>query len=155
MEHAQNAIENQPEAESSPIEQFMTFQLNEESYGVPVQNIQEVHQMMELTPIPNAAYGVIGTLNLRGKIVPVMDLKLQMGLSLTQHTHETCIIFLQDHEQSMGVVVDRVHSVIDLKSSDIEEKPSSMHLDWVNGLGRQEEKVVILLSPERMMQVIK
>lgn len=107
---------------------FLTFVLANQEYGVEILRVVEIVGMMEITPIPRTPHFVKGVINLRGKIIPVIDLRLKFGLEEADYTEKTCIIVTEidgiDTKFSMGVIVDTVSEVIAVNSQNIEKTPS-------------------------------
>ena len=145
--------------------QYLTFQLAHRAYGVPVSSVREINRMTEITPVPKTPVFIAGVMNLRGKIVPVVDLRIRLGLETQGSTRSTCIIVIESQGESqgrlMGVIVDAVSSVIDLKAEQVEPAPDlgeSTRLRYVIGMGKYESELVILLdiaatlSPQEMEQ---
>jgi purine-binding chemotaxis protein CheW len=134
--------------------QYLTFQLGLRTYGVAVKSVREINPMTDITPVPKTAHFVAGVMNLRGKIIPVIDLRLKLSLEATGHTRSTCIVVVESEEDSqgnhfMGVIVDAVNSVIELQSAQIEPPPvlgETARLKFVVGMGKVESQVIILLD---------
>ncbi len=134
--------------------QYLTFQLGSRTYGVAVRSIREINPMTDITPVPKTAHFVAGVMNLRGKIIPVIDLRAKLSLERAEHTRSTCIVVVESEEDSqgnhyMGVIVDAVNSVIELAAAQIEPPPvlgETAKLKFVVGMGKIESQVVILLD---------
>lgn len=128
---------------------FLTFMLREEYYGVPISKVREINQMMEITPVPKTPKFVEGVVNLRGKILPVVNLREKLSFEKIPYNRETCIVVIETLVGHVGIVVDGVREVIDLKEAQIEVPPHMGHeseMRFLNALGKHEEKVVILLD---------
>lgn len=137
---------------------FLTFLLSNEEYGVPIQNVREIIGIMEITDIPRTPDFIKGVINLRGKIIPVVDLRVKFGLEEKEYTQRTCIVVVDicfaDVKKLMGVVVDTVSEVINIQKDDIEPPPeysSQSHLEFLTGLGKVKGKVVLLLDIEKVL----
>ncbi|MBU6375284.1 MAG: chemotaxis protein CheW [Bdellovibrionales bacterium] len=150
------AVENTPThlgATAKP-GQYLTLQLGPRVYGVAVRSVREINPMTDITPVPRTASFVAGVMNLRGKIIPVIDLRLKLGLPATETTRATCIVVVETAEDSqgnhmMGVIVDSVHSVIELSTNQIEPPPvlgETASLRFIVGMGKIESQVLILLD---------
>ncbi len=129
--------------------QYLTFQLAGRGYGVPVTHVREINQLTEITPVPRTPVFVAGVTNLRGKIIPVVDLRLKLGLEAGQATRSTCIVVIESGARALGVIVDAVSSVIELGASQIEPAPElgdQSRLRFVLGMGKFENQVIILLD---------
>ena len=101
----------------------MTFVLATEEYGFEILKVREIIGLMDITRVPSMPSYVVGVINLRGKVIPVVDLRLKFSMDSTEHTSETCIIVVDVHGQLMGVVVDKVSEVLDIRADDIEDAP--------------------------------
>ena len=149
--------------------QYLTFQLGNRTYGVPVKSVREINPMTDITPVPKTAHFVAGVMNLRGKIIPVIDLRLKLNMEASAHTRSTCIVVVETLEDSqgnhfMGAIVDSVNSVIELATAQIEAAPvlgDASKLKFVTGMGKVDSQVLILLdvaatlSPEELEQAQK
>ncbi|MCB2184996.1 MAG: chemotaxis protein CheW [Deltaproteobacteria bacterium] len=137
---------------------YLTFALAEEEYGLEILRVREIIGMMEITPVPKTPEFVLGVINLRGKVIPVIDLRLKFGLPYKDPDERTCVIVAEvQHEGStvqMGIVVDRVNEVVDVKASDVEPTPSfgvSLDTTFILGMAKVGEKVKILLDVDRVL----
>lgn len=137
---------------------YLTFHLAKEVYGLVILKVQEIIGMMSVTKVPRMPEYVRGVINLRGKIIPVIDLRLQFGLSGQDDTSKTCIIVVQiarnDHKVTMGILVDEVDEVVDLKREQIEPAPSfgtAVATDFLLAMGKIGGKVVMLLDIDRIL----
>ena len=137
---------------------FLTFALAGEDYGIEILKVQEIIGIMNITPIPRTPDYVKGVMNLRGKIIPIVDLRSKFEMEAKEQTEETCIIVVQvarqDREVTMGVVVDRVSEVVDISTSQIENAPSfgsSVNTDYILGMGKIADRVVILLDVDKVL----
>ncbi len=129
--------------------QYLTFELNGQTYGVKISSVREIDLMCQITPVPNTPVYVSGVMNLRGKIVPVVSLRLRFGLNNVEATKETCIVIVDSGQKSVGVVVDKVKSVVELSADQIEpapEMPTSGGEKYISGMGKLDNQVVILLN---------
>lgn len=136
----------------------LIFQLEERGYGIPILTVNEIIGIMDITPIPRAPGFIKGVINLRGKIIPVMDLRLKFGMVEKEYDEQTCIIIvnvnLDNAVKQIGVVVDIVSEVVDIPASEIEAAPKySTHddEDFLNGIGKVKDKVVMLLDIEKVI----
>ena len=136
----------------------LIFQLEERGYGIPILTVNEIIGIMDITPIPKAPQFIKGIINLRGKIIPVMDLRLKFGMPEKDYDEQTCIIIVNVRYEStirqIGVVVDIVSEVVDIPASEIEAPPKySTHdeSDFLNGIGKIKDKVVMLLDIEKVI----
>ena len=128
---------------------YLTFMLRDEHYGVPISKVREINQMMEITPVPKTPEFVEGVVNLRGKILPVVNLRQKLGFEKVAYTRETCIVVLESQMGQVGIVVDAVREVIDMKEEQIEIPPNmgeKSEMKFLSALGKHEERVIILLD---------
>ncbi len=133
---------------------FLTFFLGGEEYGVEILKVQEIIGMMAITPVPRTPAFVRGVINLRGKIIPIVDLRTKFGMQAAEQTGETCIIVVQTRGVAMGIIVDRVSEVLDIGSEDIEEAPSfgtAVDTAFILGLGKSQGRVKLLLDIDRVL----
>ncbi|MBI5814267.1 MAG: purine-binding chemotaxis protein CheW [Nitrospinae bacterium] len=128
---------------------FLTFVLGGEEYGLDITRVKEIIGGMEITSIPKAPGFIKGVINLRGKIIPVVDLRLKFGMPEAAHTRETVFIVVEVAGSLVGVVVDHVREVLDIKGSEIEPPPhlgASLETGFILGMGKVAGRVNILLD---------
>lgn len=133
---------------------FLSFILAGEFYGIPLLMVREIIGFMKITPIPQTPDHFQGVINLRGEILPVIDLRLKLDMEASAPSTETCIIIVAVTEQKVGLIVDRVASVQTVASAEIQTPPtidSQIDSHCVMGLGRQGDTVTILLAMERLL----
>jgi|TARA_B110000114_G_C14888790_1_gene315837 purine-binding chemotaxis protein CheW len=140
--------------------QYLTFLMQNEEYGVDILNVQEIRGWGNVSPIPNAPDYVSGVINLRGAIVPVIDLRVLFQLADANYDENTVVIVLKVSTERvnriMGVVVDAVSDVFTLSSTDRQSPPSvnqSVSHDFIEGLTEVKGKMVILLDSERLLHL--
>lgn len=163
-------VNNVPDAKSEQLAgTYLTFGLGEELYGLPILKVQEIIGTQEITKVPRVPSYVKGVINLRGKVVPVVDLRLKFSMEEQEITRNTCIIILYvsygDTEITMGIMVDNVSEVIDFHADRIEPPPefgTQINTDFILGLGKKlvesetsdekaHETVVMLLDVDRIL----
>jgi purine-binding chemotaxis protein CheW len=135
---------------------FLTFFLADEEYGVEILKVQEIIGRMPITPVPLTSNYILGVINLRGKIHPIMDLKIKFGMDKSAITDETCIIVIKTASLMMGVLVDKVSEVVNVASGDIEDTPSfgaDVNTDYLLGVGKIGGRVRLLLDIEKVITV--
>lgn len=130
---------------------FLTFFLGKEEYGVPISSVKEINGMMDITPVPKVPKYIKGVINLRGKIVPVMDLRLRFGMEELDYTERTCLIVFdagQGSNRLFSIAVDAVSEVLTIQTADIEQPTEFDQQEQVflSGLGKAKSKVVLLLD---------
>ena len=134
--------------------QFLTFALGQEEYGVEILKIQEIKGFSAITPLPNAPAYVKGVLNLRGTIVPIVDLRKKFGLPAVEYTKFTVIVVVQVQGQTMGFIVDAVSDVLTVAATDIQPTPDlhgQVDTTSLTGLAKAGEKLVILLDIDKVL----
>jgi len=118
---------------------YLTFKLASEEYGLEILKVREIMGLLEITKVPKTPVFVKGVINLRGKVIPVIDLRLKFGMESIEETNETCIIVVEVNEMLMGVVVDKVSEVLDIEGKDIEDAPSfgtNIDTNFILGMGK-------------------
>jgi purine-binding chemotaxis protein CheW len=138
---------------------YLTFTLADEEYGIGILKIKEIIGMMPITPVPRTPDYVKGVINLRGKVIPVIDLRIRFGLDAMEYTDRTCIIVVEIAGESgsvmVGLVVDTVSEVLNIKSNDIEETPAfgtKLDTDYILGMAKMEGGVKILLDIDKVLR---
>ena len=139
-------------------EKFLTFSLAGEEYGIGILKVKEIIGMMPVTTVPRTPVFVKGVINLRGKVIPVVDLRLKFGMEESDYTERTCIIVVEIQGQRsailIGIVVDSVSEVLNIKASDIEETPAfggRLDTDYILGMAKVNGGVKILLDIDRVL----
>jgi purine-binding chemotaxis protein CheW len=133
---------------------YLTFSLAGEEYGLEILRVREINGLMDITPVPRMPGYVRGVINLRGKVIPVMDLRLKFDMERAEDTKETCIIVVDLDELFMGIVVDRVSEVLDIYENEIDETPEfgvQVETDFILGMGKTKGKVIILLDIKKVL----
>ena len=138
--------------------QHLSFRVREAGYALPIALVREIIEYAEVTRVPMMPAYIHGVINLRGNVVPVLDLAARFGLSLTEPGKRTCIVIveleLEGERQITGVVVDAVSAVLDIPASEIEPAPSfgtRIRGDFIGGMGKVNGKFVILLNVEQVL----
>jgi len=133
---------------------FLTFFLAGEEHGIEILKVQEIIGMMPITSVPRTPQYIRGVINLRGRVIPIVDLRLKFGMESTDQTAETCIIVVHLQGVEVGIVVDRVSEVLNIAGGDIEDAPSlgaEVNTDYILGIGKSQGKVKILLDIDRVL----
>jgi purine-binding chemotaxis protein CheW len=137
---------------------YLTFSLADEDYGIGILKIKEIIGMMPVTTVPQTPDFVKGVINLRGRVIPVMDLRLRFRMEAIDYTERTCIIVVEitgsDETIHIGIVVDSVSEVLNIKGEDIEETPTfgaKLNTDYILGMAKTEDDVKILLDIDRVL----
>ena len=140
---------------------YLTFRLGNEEYGLQILKVQEIIQMQQITRLPRTPEYILGVINLRGKIIPVLDLRRKFGLEASQDTDKTCINVVQIADAkgqpiTIGIRIDEVKEVLDIAASNIQETPSfgaAVDTDFILGLGKISDSVKILLDIDKAISV--
>jgi purine-binding chemotaxis protein CheW len=142
-----------PEVQNEQELQLVIFRLAKEEYGLPIKKVQEINRLVPITKLPQAPSFMEGVINLRGRIIPVVDLRKRFQLTTTEYDDDTRIIIVEVNGQTVGVIVDAVNEVVRLGASNIEPPPPSFILDaqYVNGVGKLEERLLILLDIDKIL----
>ncbi len=133
---------------------YLTFYLGSEEYGIEILKVHEIIGLMPITPVPRTPEFIKGVINLRGKVIPTVDLRLKFDMETVDHTDETCIIVVQTHGIEMGIIVDKVSEVLNVGASDIEDTPSfgtNVNTDYILGIGKAAGKVRLLLDIDKVL----
>jgi purine-binding chemotaxis protein CheW len=133
---------------------FLSFFLGSEEYGIEILKVQEIIGMMTVTRVPRTPDFVRGVINLRGKVIPIVDLRAKFGMEAVEQTEETCIIVVKTDGIEIGTVVDRVSEVMDIAAKDVDDTPSfgiDLNTDFILGIGKSGSKVKILLDIDRVL----
>ncbi len=138
---------------------YMTFKLSKEEYGVQILNVREIIGLMHITRMPRTEKFIRGVINLRGKVIPVIDLRLKFDMDEVEATDQTVIIVVQlkDDERSltMGIIVDEVLEVLDIPAERIEPPPTfgndTQEADFILGVGKVESRVILLLDMKQAL----
>ena len=144
----------QIETKNSHGGKFLSFFLNDEEYGIEILKVQEIIGMLPITRVPSTPEFVKGVINLRGKIIPVTDLRSRFGMDEHETTAETCTIVVHTAGLEIGFIVDKVSEVLDISDSEIEDVPSfgaEVGTDYLLGIGNTNGRVTLLLDIERIL----
>lgn len=133
-------------------EQLVIFDLSGQKYAIPVLNTQEIIKMVDVTPIPRSDDFVDGVINLRGRIVPIINLKKRLSLQRAEATRDTRIIVVEHDEASVGIIVDRVQEVGRYNSDEVERPESVMREnEYISGVIKKEEALWLLLQLDKVL----
>jgi purine-binding chemotaxis protein CheW len=137
---------------------YLTFTLASEEYGIGILKIREIIGMMPITSVPQTPDFVKGVINLRGKVIPVMDLRLRFGMEAIDYSERTCIIVVEieggEGTVQIGIVVDSVSEVLNIKGEEIEDTPTfgtKLNIDYILGMAKMEGGVKILLDIDKVL----
>ena len=156
----EQVTQDPPQASSATAQagKYLTFSLAQEEYGLEILKVREINGYMDITAVPQTPHHVKGVINLRGQVIPVVDLRAKFGIETTEVTDQTCIIVVEISQKdltfSTGIVVDRVQEVLDIAAEAIEKAPefgSSVDTDFILGMGKIGESVKILLDIDAVL----
>ncbi len=134
--------------------QYVIFSLGNEEYGVDIMKVKEISEFKESTKVPNAPYFVDGIINLRGEIIPIVNLKKRFNLEDNGTNSDTRIIVINLNNRNVGFVVDDASQVLRINDNDIEPAPeiiAGIHRQYISGVGKVDEKIIILLDLEQIL----
>ena len=134
--------------------QFLTFTLGTEEYGVEILKVQEIKGYSAITPIPNTPAYVKGVMNLRGAIIPIVDLRAKLAMAETAYNQFTVIIVVRVGAKTVGVVVDAVSDVLNIPTKDIQPTPdfgAQVDARFISGLAKASERLVVLLDIDKVL----
>jgi purine-binding chemotaxis protein CheW len=137
--------------------QYLTFQLSDELFGLSISNVREILEVPVITKVPKTPDYMIGVVNLRGSVLPVLDMRLRFGLACNDKNFDTCIIVVEvDIEEEgiiAGILVDSVNEVFELESTQIEPPPkigTRLKTDFIKGMGKHGDSFIILLDIDKI-----
>lgn len=133
---------------------YLTFELADEEYGVEILKVKEIIGIMNITSVPQTPEYVKGVINLRGKVIPVIDLRRKFGMKTEEYTERTCIIVVDLNNMVTGIVVDSVSEVLNIKGDEIEETPSfgvKLYTEYILGMAKVKGQVKILLDIDKVL----
>ncbi len=134
---------------------YLLFYLGDELYGVNIINVTEIIEMQRITPVPDMPNYIRGVINLRGKVIPVMDLRLRFRMSEREYDDRTCIVVTSIDKSSLGLIVDTVAEVHDIHPDNVEHAsrmPSSEGEQYVEGIGKLDDRVSVLIDARKILR---
>jgi len=138
--------------------QYLTFMLGEEGFAIEIYRVREVLDFTDLTKVPRTPDYMRGVINLRGNVVPVVDLRLQLGMSAVEKTVDTCIVIVEVEIGSdllhVGMLADSVQEVVDIEQNQIEPAPrlgTRLKTDFIKGMAKREDKFNIILDIDKVL----
>ena len=139
---------------------YLTFKLAAEEYGLEILKVREIIGLMDITKVPQTPHYVRGVINLRGKVIPIIELRLKFGMDSTEDTEQTCIIVVEvasgQGSVMTGIVVDSVSEVLDIVEDQIEDAPTfgaGIDTDFILGIGKIKDEVKILLDIDKVLDI--
>ncbi len=160
MNHASTVERHAAGAAAVPTGQYLTFMLGGEAYAIGILAIKEIIENGQMTRVPMMPEFIRGVINLRGAVVPVIDLGVRFGSGATAMGRRTCIVILEVESEGeshdVGILVDAVNEVMDIAAADVEPAPAfgtHIRTDFIAGMGKVNEKFVVILDPARVLSV--
>ncbi|OHD18387.1 MAG: chemotaxis protein CheW [Spirochaetes bacterium GWD1_27_9] len=141
--------------EDTQSNKFLSFKIGDESYGIEIKSIIEIVEVQRIIEVPDMPVYIKGVVNLRGKVIPVMDLRLRFNMQERKYDDRTCIIIVNVNNTAVGLIVDNVDEVLEIPENSIEPPPNfktrSGSNKFINGLGKISEEVKILLDVQKIL----
>lgn len=138
-----------PHANLAKAGRYLTFVLERQQYAVPIMAVREINQLCDITPVPRTPSFILGVINLRGKIIPVADLRAKFGMTKSEFGRQTCIVVIETDIGQVGMVVDEVNDVAELQATQIEPPPKlgpRSDMEFLMGIGKLQDRVLILVD---------
>ncbi len=139
---------------NDPVIQLVTFRLQDESYGINVMQVQEVLRVSEIAPVPGAPMYVLGIINLRGNVVTVIDTRTRFGLPTTEIGDSSRIVIIESDKQVVGILVDSVAEVVELRSSEVDSAPNVGNEEssrYIQGVATRDENLLIVVDLNKLL----
>ena len=145
------------EAQKSQELQLVVFCLEKEEYALPITKVQEINRLVPITRLPQTPSFMEGVINLRGRSIPVVDIRKRFELALTPYSDDTRIMVVDINGQTVGIIVDAVHEVIRLTSDSVEPPPPTFILDvqYIHGIGKVDDRLVILIDIDKVLSSLE
>ena len=134
--------------------QLVSFKIGEEEFGVDILSVQEINRMSQITKVPNTPDFIEGVINLRGRIIPVLDLRVKLGLMKLEHNKNTRIVVVELKGQTVGFIVDEVSEVLRIPKNITEAPPTmvgGIDSEYITSIGKLEDRLLILLDLEKIL----
>lgn len=142
--------------EDTQKDKYLTFRLADEDYGIEICHVTEIIGIQKITKVPDMANFIRGVINLRGKVIPVMDVRARFRLPPRDYDERTCVIVVNVNDQDIGLVVDRVNEVVDIPVDQVEPPPlssQSQSTRYIRGIGKMGDSVKVLLDAEKLLEL--
>ncbi len=150
--------QNDIEIVEENFQEFVTFIIGKEIFGVDVLKVHEIIGMTDITPVPNSILHMKGVINMRGSVVPVVDLRNKFNMEEIEYTQITVIIIVEVKGQFVGMIVDTVSDVVDLPESKIHDSKNfntQIESEFIQGIGQDDEDLIIILNVEKILDIDK
>lgn len=160
-EEYQRALKNRVTDEENREEtidllQLVTFKIGDEDFGIDILDVQEIIRIVDITRVPNAKHFVKGVINLRGKIIPIIDLRLRLGIDEISYDKDTRIIVVEVNNSVLGFIVDKVNQVIRIDKTIIEPAPpmvSEIDSEYITGVAKMKNDLIVLLDLNMILEI--
>jgi purine-binding chemotaxis protein CheW len=152
-ENKKSAVSAEEHSSSDEIVQLVTFKLGNEEFALDILKVQEINRVVEITKVPKAPDFVEGVINLRGRVIPIVDIRKKFHLKIKEATKETRIIVVNIINKTIGLIVDSVSEVLRINSSTIQPPPpliAGLDSDYIKGVGKLDERLIILLDIDKI-----
>ncbi len=143
--------------ESNELLQLVSFKIGKEEYGVDILNVQEINKMTTITKVPNSPEFVEGVINLRGRVIPVIDLRTRLNLARKDHDKDTRIIVVEIEQSTVGFIVDAVSEVLRIPLNTFEAPPSiaaGIDSEFIKSVGKLEDRLLILIDLNKILSTL-
>jgi purine-binding chemotaxis protein CheW len=150
------SLQTRQQREESDQLQLVTFEVAGEEFAVDILTVQEINRMMQITRVPQSPHFIEGVINLRGRIIPVVDLRKRFGMEAREHNSDSRIVVVEVAARVLGFIVDRVHEVLRIDHSIVEPAPAmvtGIDSDYIEGVGKLEDRLLILLDLKRLFSL--
>jgi purine-binding chemotaxis protein CheW len=152
----QEMIYLEEEAENESEHKYLLFKLGDEEYGINITMVQSIEEMQTIVAVPDMPDYVKGVINLRGQVIPVLDLRINFNMEEREYDDRTCMVITRISETNMGLIVDTVSEVVDIPAKSIEPPPQfksdSRREHYIAGIGKVEDEVKILLDVSKLLR---
>lgn len=145
---------NDLKSELNELLQLVSFKISNEEFGIDILSVQEINRMLQITKVPNTPDFIEGVINLRGRIIPVIDLRVKLGMMRKEHSKDTRIVVVDIKQKTVGFIVDEVNEVLRIPKSITEAPPdmvSGINSEYIISIGKLEDRLLILLDLEKMI----
>ena len=140
--------------ESSELLQLVSFMIQNEEFAIDILFVQEINRMLQITKVPNAPAFVSGVVNLRGRVIPVIDLRTKLGMEVKEHDKNTRIVVVEVKEKTVGFIVDAVKEVLRIPASITEPPPelvTGINSEFIMAVGKLEDRLITLIDIEKIL----
>jgi purine-binding chemotaxis protein CheW len=150
------SLQEKNTTEQQELLQLVSFKIGKEEFGVDINNVQEINRMLQITKVPNTPDFIEGVVNLRGRIITVIDLRVKLGLMKLEHGKNTRIVVVELKGQTIGFIVDEVNEVLRIPKSITEAPPKivgSVNSEYITAIGKLEDRLLILLDLGKIFSI--